>query len=285
MRGTESLPVTRFLIDPYEAYVDTSRLKQLAQELQNKSEMEKSMKTARQRQLHMLPNLPSVPGMEFQTLYVPATNVSGDFYDFIPVAENLIGIAMGDVSGHGIEAGIIMGMAKKALQIYAKGKESPKETLVITNSDLARDLDGETFVSASYGVLNTAKRSFRFARAGHNPPYLVNPSRTPAVTEVKPNGMIIGVDKTGKRFPLVTQEQEIQLQAGDLFFQYTDGLVEAPNKRKEEFGEERVKELLLKYWNLPLMELLNLMEETVNGFTGARQQEDDITMIVFKVLG
>ncbi len=263
--------------------MDTSRLKQLAQELQNKHEMDKSMKMARLRQLHMLPNMPKVPGLEFQTLYIPATNVSGDFYDFIEVGENLIGIAMGDVSGHGIEAGIIMGMAKKALQIYAKGKPSPKETLVVTNSDLATDLDGETFVSASYGVLDTAKRILRFARAGHNPPYLVNPARTPPLAEIKPNGMVIGVDKSGKRFPLVTQEQEIQLQSGDLFFQYTDGLVEAPNKRKEEFGEERVKELLLKYWSLGSLDLLNLMEETVGRFTGERQQEDDITMIAIKV--
>jgi len=264
--------------------VDTSRLKQIAQKLQSEQEMKKSMSVARSRQMRMLPTLPKVPGIEFHAVYVAATNVSGDFYDFIPVGENLIGIAMGDVSGHGIEAGIIMGMAKKALQIYAKGKTSPKETLCITNEDLAKDLDGETFVSASYGILDTARRVFKFARAGHNPPFLVNPKRPEPVTEIKPNGMVIGVDKSGKRFPLITQEQEIQLLPGDLVFQYTDGLVEAPDKHKEEFGEQKVKDLLLKHYNLSVIEIIELMEESVHSHYGDRPQEDDITLIAFKVL-
>ena len=232
----------------------------------------------------LLPELPKVPGFDIHAIYIPASEVSGDFYDFIPVAENLIGFALGDVSGHGIEAGIIMGMAKKALQIYAKGKESPKETLVVTNGDLAKDLDGETFVSASYGILDTQKRIFRFSRAGHNPPYLVNPARTPALTEIKPNGMVIGVDKSGKRFPVVTEEHAIQLQKGDLVFQYTDGLVEAPNKENKEFGEEKVKEILLASYTMSSADILNLMEESVQIHIGSRQQEDDITMIIFKVL-
>lgn len=264
--------------------MDTSRLKKLAQELKSKTEMEKSIKVARQRQIKMLPSLPKVPGIDFQALYLPATTVSGDFYDFIPVGENLIGIAMGDVSGHGIEAGIIMGMAKKALQIYAKGRASSKETMVVTNNDLSKDLDGETFVSASYGILDTAKRIFRFSRAGHNPALVVNPARTPALVEVKPNGMVIGVDKVGNRFQLVTQEQEVQLEKGDLCFQYTDGLSEAPDRENHEFGEERIKEILVKSHNLSCLDLLGLLEESVQSHIGSREQEDDITMIAFKVL-
>ncbi|MCK6471442.1 MAG: serine/threonine-protein phosphatase [Planctomycetes bacterium] len=264
--------------------MDTSRLKRLAQQLQSQEELKTSMKVARRRQLHMLPKLPKVPGIEFHALYMPATNVSGDFYDFIQINDKLIGIGMGDVTGHGIEAAIIMGMAKKALQIYAKDKPSPKETLCVTNEDLAKDLDGETFFSAIYGVLNPETRTFTVSRAGHNPGYLVNPKRDPVITEIKPNGMVIGVDKSGKRFPLVMQEETIQLQSGDLVFLYTDGLVEAPNKHREEFGEDRVKDLLIKYHGLPPDELVNLIEESVHSHTGARQEEeDDLTMIAFKV--
>ncbi|MCW8132261.1 MAG: PP2C family protein-serine/threonine phosphatase [Planctomycetota bacterium] len=264
--------------------MDTSRLKQIAQKLQSEQEMNKSIEVAQKRQRQMLPNLPKVPGFEFHAVYVPATTVSGDFYDFITVGDHLIGIAMGDVSGHGIEAGIIMGMAKKALQIYAKGRPSPKDTLCITNEDLAKDLDGETFVSASYGILDVTRNIFTFARAGHNPPFVVNPARPEPVIEMKPNGMVIGVDKSGKRFPVVTQEYELVLQPGDLVFQYTDGLVEAPNKHKEEFGEHRVKELLLKHHKLSVIELLELMEENVHSHYGDRPQEDDITLIGFKML-
>ena len=265
--------------------MDANRLKQLATELRQKTEMEKSMKTARQRQLHMLPSMPKVPGYEFKSLYLPCANVSGDFYDFIQVSPTEIGIAMGDVSGHGVEAGIIMGMAKKALQIYARGLSSPKEALALTNADLGKDLDGQTFVSAAYGILDTQHHIFRFARAGNNPPYLVNPRRNPVAVEIKPNGMVIGVDKSGKTFGVVTKEESIQLCQGDLLFQYTDGLSEAPNKEKQEFGEERVKDLLVKNYHLNVSELIDLMEESVQSHIGALEQEDDITMIAVKVSG
>ncbi len=263
--------------------MDTSRLKKLAEQLRKQEEMKKSIRTARQRQLYMLPKLPTVPGMEFHSFYQPAANVSGDFYDIIDVKENLIGIALGDVSGHGLEAGIIMGMAKKALQIYAKDRESPKDTLVVTNNDLAKDLDGETFLSAAYAVLDTQNMIFRLVRAGHNPAFLLNRNRKEVLTEIKPNGMVIGVDKSGKHFPVITVEEEIQLQSGDLVFQYTDGLVEAPNRTKEEFGEKRLMELLLKYADLGPKEIIGLLDDAVQHHIGAAEQEDDITMIAFKV--
>jgi len=261
-----------------------SRLKIIASELKQKSAMEQSMKAARQRQRHMLPSAPAVAGYEFRCLYVPCTNVSGDFYDFIRVSEHEIGIALGDVSGHDIEAGIIMGMAKKALQIFAKGLSSPKQALVLTNADLAGDLAENTFVSAAYGVLDTSARVFRFARAGNNAPFLVNPTRTPVLREVKPSGMVLGVDKTGKRFPVMTHEEEINLQPGDLFFQFTDGLVEAPDRQNHEFSEERLKDLLLKNAGRPVAELVDLIEDSVQSHMGAREQEDDITMVAFRIL-
>ncbi|HYG73845.1 MAG TPA: PP2C family protein-serine/threonine phosphatase [Planctomycetota bacterium] len=264
--------------------MDTSRLKMLANELKQKHELEQSMRLASKRQLRMLPSMPKVEGYEFKSLYVPCSNVSGDFYDFIRVSEFEIGIALGDVSGHGIEAGIIMGMAKKALQIYAKGVSSPKQALATTNLDLAGDLGESTFVSAAYGILNTRDRVFRFARAGNNPPYLINPGRDPVVREVKPNGMVIGVDKTGKRFPLVLQEEVIELRPGDVFFQFTDGIVEAPDRDKREFEEERLRALLNRTAGASLDEVVGIVEEALNSHIGNLEQEDDITMVAFRVL-
>jgi sigma-B regulation protein RsbU (phosphoserine phosphatase) len=231
----------------------------------------------------MLPALPQVPGIEFAAIYDPAASISGDFYDFIPVGENMIGVAVGDVSGHGVEAGIVTGMVRKAFQIYAKGKASATETLIAANADLAQDLDGGTFISASYGVLNTDNRTFRFARAGHNPALLTNPARSPQLTEIKPNGMVIGPDRTGKRFAAALQEQVVNLQQGDLIFQYTDGLVEAANREKKEFGQKHLHELLLKSPHLNVAELANLIEDVVQSHIGAASQEDDITIIAFRV--
>lgn len=264
--------------------MDTSRLKMLANELRQKSELEQSMRLARKRQLHMLPNMPQISGFEFKALYSPCADVSGDFYDFIKVSDHEIGIALGDVSGHGIEAGIIMGMAKKALQIYAKDVSSPRQTLAITNADLSNDLGESTFVSAAYGVIDTRDRVFRFARAGNNPPYLINPARDPMVREVKPDGMVIGIDKTGKRFPQVTKEEVIHLQPGDVFFQFTDGVVEAPNKEKHEFGEDRLRALLRKNAGRSMTELFDEIEDSLHSHMGAMEQEDDVTMVAFRVI-
>lgn len=264
--------------------MDARRLKFLASQLKQQHEMEHGLKLARKRQLHMLPTPPKISGFEFQAIYMPATNISGDFYDFIRVSNAEIGIALGDVSGHGIEAGIVMGMAKKALQIYAKGLSSPKEALTITNADLGKDLSDNTFVSASYGVLDVALRTFRFARAGNNPPYLLNARRTPVIQCLKPAGVVMGIDKKGTRFPQVLQEITIDMEPGDLLFQYTDGLTEAPNKAKEMYGDERLKELLMSCLEMSADEIIDLVEDSVLKHIYGREQEDDITMIALRVL-
>ena len=261
-----------------------SRLKKIAAEMQKNSELEKSMRTARSRQLHMLPKEPKVAGYEFKSRYMPCANVSGDFFDFIQVSEHEIGIAMGDVSGHGIEAALIMGMAKKALQIYAKGLSSPKQVLTLTNNDLCHDLDFGTFICASYGILDIQKRAFTFCRAGSCPLLLLNPARNPPLLTMKPNGLVIGVDKMGQQFSSATEEEVVQIQSGDILFQYTDGLTEAPDVDKSEFGDEGVKRILRKSHDLPAFALLDVMEEAVQKHIGALEQQDDITMIVFRVL-
>jgi sigma-B regulation protein RsbU (phosphoserine phosphatase) len=241
------------------------------------------MKTAQKRQLRMLPSVPEVQGFEFEALYQPCAKVSGDFYDFIRAGEGQIGIALGDVSGHGIEAAIIMGMAKKALQIYARGLASPCEALALTNQDLAGDLDDGTFISAAYGILDTTARVFKFSRAGHNPALLANPLRDPPIRELKPGGMVIGVDKSGRRFRMLAEEQAVQLEPGDLIFQYTDGLTEAANAKKEEFGMERVKEAVLGGAERALSTLLAQLAQSVKEHIGSQEQDDDITMIAFRM--
>ena len=145
---------------------------------------------------------------------------------------------------------------------------------------------------AAYGILDTKKRTLTFARAGNNPPCLVNPVRSSAVTTLKPPGLARGVDKVGSRFVKATQEITIQLKPGDLVFQYTDGVVEAQSpgvktalkkNAQEEFGEDRLQDLLLQNTNLPIPMLLALIENAVKKHAGFAALEDDITMIAFSV--
>ena len=273
--------------------MEAGRLQEYAAEIRRNSSIARSIPEAQRRQLHMLPKPPSLPGFDFDCRYIPCDAVSGDFYDFVPIDQCKLGISIGDVSGHGIEAAVVMGMAKKALQIFARDGCSPSEVLALTNQNLSRDLLEGTFVSAAYGILNTAKRTFTFARAGNNPPFLVNPNRTPQVQELNPNGLAIGVDKTGARFTKIVQEHSVQLKNGDLIFQYTDGVVEAQSpavksalkkKDEEQFGEERLKELLLTCCTLPIPMLLGVVESAVRKHAGGQTLDDDITMIAFKVL-
>lgn len=273
--------------------MEAGRLQEYAAEIRRNSSIARSIPEAQRRQLHMLPKPPSLAGFDFDCRYIPCDAVSGDFYDFIQLDDGKLGISIGDVSGHGIEAAVVMGMAKKALQIFARDGCTPREVLALANQNLSRDLLEGTFVSAAYGILDTSKRTFTFARAGNNPPFLVNPRRDPQIAEVKPNGLAIGVDKTGARFSKMIQEQTIQLKTGDLIFQYTDGVVEAQSpavksalkkKEEEQFGEERLKELLVNCFALPTPMMLGVVESAVRKHAGGQTLDDDITMIAFKVL-
>ena len=270
----------------------SGRLHELAEEIRRKSSIARSIPEAQRRQLHMLPKPPHIAGFDFDCCYLPCADVSGDFYDFVRIDETRLGICIGDVSGHGIEAAMVMGMAKKSLQLFARDGCSPKEVLALANRDLGQDLLDGTFVSAAYGILDIQNRTFLFARAGNNPPFLVNPSRTPSVTALKPPGLALGVDKVGSRFVKTTQEVSLQMRPGDLLFQYTDGVVEAASpavktalkkNAQEEFGEDRLQNLLLQHINMPIPMLLAVVENAIKKHAGGLALEDDITMIAFRV--
>jgi len=262
--------------------VDTERLRRLANQIREKEETDRSLKTASLRQKRMLPDPPELEAFDFGFTYEPAAHVSGDFYDFIPVREGVWGIVVADVSGHGVEAGIIMGMAKQAVKIFGRQNEEPTEVLSLANEELHRSLDGKTFVSLSYAVLDTQTTVLKFARAGQCKPIMVNPSwKTAEPYMVESKGLALGVDK-GKRFRKIVELIEIKLEPGDIFFQYTDGLAEAMNAAKEQFGEERIMALLKQYARSPAQELVEIVEEALKDFTRGAEQEDDITMLALK---
>ncbi len=262
--------------------VDTKSLRRLAGQLKKKEETDRSLRLASVRQQRMLPDKPMLERYEFGVRYIPAADVSGDFYDFIDVRPGALGIVLGDVSGHGVEAGIVMGMAKMTVSIYGRQTEDPKEVLALVNKELYRWLDGKTFVSLSYGVLDTESGVFRFARAGQCRPILLNPGwHVPEPQVVESRGLALGVD-SGERFGQVIATIELTREPGDTFFQYTDGLVEAMNKDKEQFGEDRLEELIKRYARAPAQDQVDTIIEHLDDFTRIPEYEDDITMVVLK---
>jgi sigma-B regulation protein RsbU (phosphoserine phosphatase) len=251
-----------------------------------------SVERAQAVQRSMLPkSTPTVEGYEFATLFEPCDQVSGDFYDafrLVPAegvadsATGRIALVIGDVSGHGLEAALVMGMAKKAFSLRAHQDASAMSIMSKVNSDIFPDLQEGTFVSASFSILNPVSHTLSFTRAGHNPAILLR-AATRTASLVNPPGMIVGVD-AGPRFDKALRQEAVGLQPGDLFLQYTDGVTEAMDASDDEFGLTRLSDVITRTANQPAEIVVNEIHEALKQFMGQRTQEDDITLLVVRRL-
>lgn len=240
------------------------------------------LEDARNKQRRLLPRVPEIDGYDFGYYYEPCEALGGDFYDFIPSRAGL-GIAIGDISGHGIGAGLLMGLAKKLLEVHGRDRVSPKETLSLANRDIFPDLDARTFVTVCYSLLDPKKRTLRIARAGHNPLILFNPQRDPELMCYEPQGIALGMD-SGKLFDKTLQEEVIQLRPGDLVFQYTDGITECQNAAKQELGSKHLHQIIRTHGKEEAEYVIFKVVKALEAFRGEARVQDDVTLLAFKVL-
>ena len=247
----------------------------------NALEQGTDMLRARDVQQSMLRESPCLPGFTFATRFQSCSAVSGDFYEFITMPDGCIGFAQGDVSGHGVQAGLIMSMAKKVLSIYARQTRSPRAVLSNLNDALVEDLGGRMFITMSYAILDPHNRSITWARAGHNPTLRFN-IHTGELSEIKPGGMVVGM-KAGDIFHRVLQEEVTEVRSGDLFLTYTDGVTETMNRQQEEYGEERLQETLRTHASLEVDDLLDRILDSVRSFAGGGDPQDDVTLLGLRV--
>jgi sigma-B regulation protein RsbU (phosphoserine phosphatase) len=237
------------------------------------------VRRASERQRRLLPSkLPELAGAEVDLVYRPAAVVSGDFYDFVPLPGGRTAFLVGDVSGHGIEAGIVMGMAKKVLQIRLQDLPDPADALARTNDDVDRELGRVSFVTAFVAVFDPADRSLVCLRAGHNPPLLCNPAREGGGVELKPPGMGLGITG-GTAFRKALRPERVPVLPGDVLLLYTDGLVEAADGAGEQFGVERIRRVLAAAQGYPPSLVVRQVSDALDGFTGGADSEDDITAV------
>lgn len=258
------------------------RLASIVKRIQAERELTSSLAAAKKQQLHMLPDPPDVDGLEFGAYYSPSSQLGGDFYDFVDVTKEEVGVVIGDVSGHGIPAALVMGMTKKTINIYGRGSSSSAATLSKANADLHRDFSRGFFVTVCYTIYNRRTQSLNFCRAGHPPLILANPNRKPSMEVFEPRGLAMGIDD-GTRFNPLLEEKTIQLIKGDLVFLYTDGLWEATNRDRAEYGKNRIEQTVLAHADQPMTEIIQAVEVDVYTFMDGREQEDDITMVGFRV--
>ena len=231
-------------------------------------------------QLNLLPGrLPRIRGFDIRVAYRSAKELGGDYYDFIPVDKDNLGIVVADVSGKGLPGALVMASTRAYLRLLSIGRPNAKDTIVRVNRFVAEDVKGSgMFVTMLYMVMNMKTLTIQVVNAGHNPLILWRDGTTRLVN---PKGIAVGLtgsDVFAKRL----EEDLIQLQPGDRLVAYTDGVVEAMNERREEFGEERFVELVEKYAERTSAEFVNQLMRAIEKHQGRAEQHDDITVVTIK---
>ena len=247
-------------------------------------EINKELQIANQIQSSILPReVPQLAGLEIAARYLPMSAVAGDFYDFLAVDEKRIGILVADVTGHGVPAALIASMLKVAFAGQTAHAGDPARVLTGLNRALCGKFE-EHFVTAAYVFVDLAKLVLRYAGAGH-PPLLLAPrnnaqGRESESREIEANGLMLGL------FPDAAYSAvEIPLGAGDRILLYTDGILEAMNAAREEFGKSRLKKFLAAYAK-PAAHFADALLLELRRWSCAdagRPQDDDITLLVLEV--
>jgi len=251
--------------------------------ISERERMSKELEIARTVQMSLLPKEnPLVEGFDIAGVCIPALEVGGDYYDFFPLGDAKIGIAIGDVSGKGVPAAIYMTLTKGILQSHAIESSSPRDVLNKLNKQMYQNIDRSSFVSMFYAVLDMKARKIRFARAGHNPAILAHRSKSEN-TLLEPAGIALGLER-GERFQASLEEHELTLHAGDVLTFYTDGFTEACTTDGTEFGEQRLEKLISENKLASSNVIIQNVVRAVKAFVGNHPQHDDMTMVVLKVL-
>ncbi len=195
--------------------------------------LERELEVARRIQRSLLPrSLPRCPGCDFGALMVPMSAVGGDFYDFLPLGDEQVGIVVGDVSDHGVPAALFMAIAVTLLRAEARAGAAPADVLRSVSQKLLAVNDAELFVTALYGVLNTATREFFYARAAHEPPVVFDADGRP-LPHTRGRGQLLGIDEDPQM-----DVQRLVLPPGGTLLLYTDGVREATAPDGALFGAE-----------------------------------------------
>ncbi len=244
----------------------------------------KELEIARTVQLQFLPqSIPEFPHLDIACVCKPAMEVGGDYYDFMPNGNDSLGIVIGDVSGKGVSAAFYMTMAKGIIKTLSKSTSNPKEILTRMNEIFYENAPNDVFISVIYGLFDKENNQLVFARAGHNP-VIVRKKMAKKPEFLKPNGLAIGLEK-GELFSQTIEEATIPMEKDDIFVFFTDGVSEAMNNNGDEFGEERLQQIISQKGQCSADDLLNKITREVKKFAGKAKQHDDITMVVVKVGG
>lgn len=229
-------------------------------------------------QAELLPKTsPNIPGYDIAGTNIPAQTVGGDYFDFIPVDSNQICLCLGDVSGKGLPASLLMANLQATLRGQTHRDATPSDCLKRCNTMLYRSTDPEHFATLFCGALDVEKHALTYCNAGHNYPFLFSEGKEPMRLET--GGVVLGILE---QYPF--EQGAVELKPGDLLVVFSDGITEAINAEEVEFGEDKLAELAAAHRGDSSAELIQRTIEAVRHHAAGHPQADDMTMVVLKRL-
>jgi sigma-B regulation protein RsbU (phosphoserine phosphatase) len=253
--------------------VENARLYEEEQALHR---MKEEVRLASKIQIDLLPKTsPKIAGYDVAGKSVPAQVVGGDYFDFIPMDENRWALCVGDVSGKGLPASLLMANLQATLRGQTLLNASAKVTLQRSNKLLHQSTSSEKFVTLFYGILDPQNHTFSFSNAGHDNPFLISLQQEPR--RLSTGGLVLSIMED---FPY--EEESIPLASGDTIVIYSDGITEAVNPHQEQFGDARIAAIVKEHPNSTSTELIEHIVNAVKAYSGTAPQMDDMTLLVIR---
>jgi serine phosphatase RsbU (regulator of sigma subunit) len=256
-----------------------TRVAEQVAQLERLSRLEYELSVAGEIQKSMLPRaIPRLAGYEFSATMLPAKSVGGDFFDFIPLGENLLGIAVGDVSDKGVPAALFMAMVRSLLRAEAHPGRAVQKVLRSVNLHLLDMNENGMFVTVLFGVLNAITRRFQYVRAGHEiPMYFDEHGSMRRLTQA--GGQALGVFRE-----ITLEEQSIELYRGSALLLCSDGITDAPNQQNVNFGYAGVADAVGEVLNCSASVICDTLIKAVEDHQAGLEQYDDMTVVVMQCL-
>jgi sigma-B regulation protein RsbU (phosphoserine phosphatase) len=251
--------------------------RRLFREALEKQKMEEELEIAREIQKNLLPrSIPNFNGVEIEAINYSSKQVGGDYYDIITLDNQSFCTAIADVSGKGVPAALLMANLQAFLRIITKQGMRLDEATSIINDLITENTSDGNFITFFWCIFNCSAKTLNYVNAGHNPPIFI---RDGNIQKLDKGGIILGVMKTFTPYTC----QTIQLQSGDVLILFTDGITEAMNLKGEEFSDERLEMLALKYSQHSAADVVTSIRKEIQDFSRGTVQSDDITLVVIKV--
>ncbi len=254
--------------------IENARLYQVAVD---KGRMDQELSMARRVQTGLIPDqVPELEGWQFAASWLPAREVAGDFYDFVPSDGDGMGLVIADVTDKGMGAALFMALTRSMLRASLESSTTPAEAISKANRLICANSSSAMPVTLFYGEVHPGQNDLVYVNAGHNPP-LIYRSQTKTFEELSRTGIVLGVDDS-----IVLEQDTARLEPGDVVVFYTDGVTDALNSEVKAFGDERLRQAVSANADGTAQEIAVGLLQAMQGFIGGAEPFDDITLMIAK---